>query len=79
MEKRRYSLYQKINNHWVRVSSLTFTKSNAVRVFQNHLLGAIMHGAPRTELRPIKSEDEPVSVFITGISIPENPRKLSSY
>ena len=47
---RYYSLYEKQNGKWVRISDASYPKAVAVRYFQNALLNAAFSGITR-ELR----------------------------
>jgi hypothetical protein len=52
MDKRMYSLYEKIGpRKWVKISKIDLPKENAVRVFQNALLDGFFQGR-KVELRP---------------------------
>ena len=53
--KRRYSLYEKRDNKWVRISDMSFLKKDAVRIFQGALLSGALSGV-RRELKPVKPE-----------------------
>lgn len=52
-KSRKYSLYQKVEGRWRRVSAYAARKSEAVRVFQNRLLEGACSGL-KLELRLIK-------------------------
>ena len=53
---RMYGLFEKIDGKWVRLfPSLKYPKAQAVRVFQNMLLGMSMNGRI-PELRVVKNE-----------------------
>lgn len=51
-QKRLYSLFEKTNGKWVRVTDRAYTKQTAIRVFQDKLLEGFFAGR-KTELRPI--------------------------
>jgi len=55
MEKRLYSLFELQDGKWVRISQSAFTKSVAVRVFQNSLLAHVFSGTPERRLKVVKS------------------------
>ena len=38
MAKQRYSLFEKVNGKWVRISQSSYYKQDAVRLYQNALL-----------------------------------------
>jgi len=42
--KRHYSLFEKKNGRWMRVSNFAYYKPQAVRVFQTSLLNAVFFG-----------------------------------
>lgn len=44
IEKRKYSVFKKVDGKWVRLSTAAFRKSVAVRLFQDILLGGSMDG-----------------------------------
>lgn len=52
--KRLYSLFEKQNGKWVRISNYSYTKSSAVKIYQNALLAYAM-GECNNErsLRPV--------------------------
>ena len=53
---RLYSLFEKIDGKWVRLyPNLAYPKQQAIRVFQNSLLGMSMNGRI-PELRVVKNE-----------------------
>lgn len=53
-ETRLYGLFEKVEGKWVRLlPTLSFTRSKAVKVFQNALLAGIFDGKTRT-LRVVK-------------------------
>ncbi len=54
-ESRQYSLFEKQGDKWVRVSTLSMKRTQAVRFFQNALLNGFFAGI-RRELRPVKTE-----------------------
>lgn len=54
-ETRKYSLFEKREGKWVRISELAYKKSTAIRVFQSALLAyAFGHSQYVRELRPVK-------------------------
>lgn len=57
-QTRLYSLFEKQDGKWVRISELAFKKSSAVRVFQGALLAGVF-GGPTVkgvrELRVVKN------------------------
>lgn len=55
MEKRLYSLFELREGKWVRISQSAFTKSAAVRIFQNALLAHVLSGTPERRLKVVKS------------------------
>lgn len=57
-EKRLYSLFEKQEDKWVRITSLSFTKSNAVRIFQNQLLAPVL-GYPCKGVRELRVVKDP--------------------
>lgn len=42
-EKRLYSLFEKQDGKWIRISTLAYHKSDAVRIFQNSLLAPYLY------------------------------------
>jgi hypothetical protein len=58
--KRQYSIFEKQDGKWVRISELSFVKESAVRIFQNMLLEPFMNGIDGEnikgvrELRPVQ-------------------------
>jgi len=54
MEKRMYGLFEKQGGKWVRVYPDTaYPKQTAVRIFQNKLLGHVLHGEPERCLKAL--------------------------
>ena len=53
-ETRLYSLFEKQDGKWVRLTSLSFKKSTAVKFFQGLLLDGILYLGKKRELRPVK-------------------------
>jgi len=56
--KPRYSVYQRQNGRWIRVSALAFEINQARKVFQDFLLSSVMSGAPELRLMPIQGDEE---------------------
>lgn len=54
--KRPYSLFVKIDGKYHRISKLAMLKPQAIRFFQNALLGGSMKGFAMY-LRPVKDDD----------------------
>lgn len=52
---RLYSLFEKREGKWVRISDSAFDKQTAIRVFQSRLLDGVFSGITR-ELRVVKNE-----------------------
>lgn len=53
--KRKYSLYEKIDRKWVRVSDFSYPLQTARRVYQSSLLAAAMGYSPNPKrLRPVE-------------------------
>jgi len=76
---RKYGLFEMgPDGKWVRLApSLAYKKTDAVRIFQNELLNAALSGGPRRELRPVKSEPDPIGDYLMGTS-EENPSSPAS-
>ena len=53
-ESRLYSLFEKREGKWVRISTYAFTKTVAVKHYQNRLLDGLFSGVTR-ELKVVKS------------------------
>jgi hypothetical protein len=54
--RRLYSIFEKRNGRWVRISPLAYAKADAVHVFQTALLDhGVLAGKVR-ELRPVRGE-----------------------
>lgn len=51
--KRLYSLYEKRDGRWIRLSEASYIKQTAIRVFQSDLLNGFFEGR-RVELRPVR-------------------------
>lgn len=56
MKQRRYSLFMKKEGRYIRLSSLSFRKPNAVRFFQNSLIAGSLRGRSM-HLRPVEGDD----------------------
>lgn len=63
MAARMYSLYQKQNGRFVRISRGSYPKGTAVRVYQSLLLASCMSGCPELRLKPAK-EGEPIGEMV---------------
>jgi len=57
--KRLYSLFEKQNNHWVRISPMAFTHVVAVKRFQDAMIAPFLLGIETKgvwELKPIRAK-----------------------
>lgn len=61
--KPKYSVYQRQNGRWVRVSALSFEVNQARKVFQDFLLGSVMSGAPELRLMPTHGDEERIGEY----------------
>jgi len=55
-EKRQYALFERQDGKWVRISTYSYKKSAAVRLFQDALLAPLLGGDCKgiRELRPVR-------------------------
>lgn len=54
-QQRMYSLFERFEGKWVRISSVAYPKKEAVYVYQNRLLSGCLSGR-KMELRPVAWE-----------------------
>lgn len=55
-QTRKYSLFKRNGNRWIRDSSNVYTLDVARRVFQSRLLDHALNGGPERSLRPVKTD-----------------------
>jgi hypothetical protein len=68
-KRRKYSLFEKQDTRWVRISKTSYFKEVAVRVYQTELLSPFIGGGcieikGERSLRPVMPEYENVEVLV---------------